>query len=142
LYGALLPLLNSGRIDLLDNQRLMMQLVNLERRTARSSKDSIDHPPGQHDDLANVVAGIGALCIATSGYSEHIYDLVNGVTVSQPAPHRFANGDARPTWGPQAPGAIDLGGAYVAPNYWTGGQNLAQDIAWEAYRAMMTAPKK
>jgi hypothetical protein len=141
LYGALLPLLNSGRIDLLDNQRLMMQLVNLERRTARSSKESIDHPPGQHDDLANVVAGIGALCIATSGYSEYIYDLVNGATVSQPAPHRFANGDARPSWGRDQPGAIDLGGAYAAPNYWTGGQNLAQDIVWERYREFMMGAK-
>jgi hypothetical protein len=33
------------------------QLVGLERRTARSGRDSIDHPPGGHDDLANCVAG-------------------------------------------------------------------------------------
>jgi hypothetical protein len=30
----------------------------LERRTARSGKDSIDHPPGAHDDVANAVAGV------------------------------------------------------------------------------------
>jgi hypothetical protein len=43
---------------LLDNERLTNQLCNLERRTARGGKDSIDHPPNQHDDIANVVAGV------------------------------------------------------------------------------------
>jgi hypothetical protein len=31
------------------------------RRTARSGKDSIDHGPGGHDDLANSVAGVADL---------------------------------------------------------------------------------
>jgi hypothetical protein len=57
LYRDLLPALNSGRADLLDNGRLTAQLCGLERRTARSGKDSIDHAPGGHDDLANAVAG-------------------------------------------------------------------------------------
>jgi len=30
----------------------------LERRTGRSGRDLIDHPPGGHDDLANAVAGL------------------------------------------------------------------------------------
>ena len=34
-----------------------LNLVSLERRTARSGKDSIDHAPGAHDDIANSVAG-------------------------------------------------------------------------------------
>ena len=34
-----------------------MQLSSLERRTARGGKDSIDHSPGMHDDIANAVAG-------------------------------------------------------------------------------------
>ena len=34
------------------------QLVGLERRTARSGRDTVDHTPGGHDDLANVVAGV------------------------------------------------------------------------------------
>jgi hypothetical protein len=50
-------LLNSGKIALLDHPRLIAQLCGLERRTARSGKDSIDHAPGAHDDLANAVAG-------------------------------------------------------------------------------------
>ena len=36
LYVDLLPLINSRRLDLLDNQKLINQLVGLERRTARS----------------------------------------------------------------------------------------------------------
>jgi hypothetical protein len=63
LYGALLPLLNSTRIDLLDSPRLVSQLANLERKTARGGRDSIDHPQGQHDDLANVCAGLAAITI-------------------------------------------------------------------------------
>ena len=58
LYFALLPLLNSRRIDLLDSKRLTAQLCGLERRTARGGRDSIDHAQGQHDDLANAVAGV------------------------------------------------------------------------------------
>jgi hypothetical protein len=57
LYHDLLPLLNARRIELLDLPRLSAQLCGLERRTARSGRDSIDHAPGGHDDLANAVAG-------------------------------------------------------------------------------------
>ncbi len=57
LYQNLLPLLTSGRADLLDEPRLIAQLVGLERRTARGGRDSIDHPPGGRDDAANAVAG-------------------------------------------------------------------------------------
>jgi hypothetical protein len=58
LYQDLLPLLNARRIELLDHPRLSAQLCGLERRTARSGRDSIDHAPGGHDDLANAVAGV------------------------------------------------------------------------------------
>jgi hypothetical protein len=57
LYQALLPLVNSGGVDLLDSDRLAHQLVGLERRTARGGRDSIDHGRGGHDDVANAVAG-------------------------------------------------------------------------------------
>jgi hypothetical protein len=58
IYRDLLPRLNSGEVDLLDNQRLISQLLSLERRTARGGRDSIDHPPGAKDDLCNSVAGV------------------------------------------------------------------------------------
>jgi hypothetical protein len=57
IYQDLLPLINSGAVDLLDNERLQQQLVMLERRTSRGGRDSIDHTPGAHDDVANAVAG-------------------------------------------------------------------------------------
>lgn len=57
LYRDCLPLLNSGRVQLLNIPRLASQFCGLERRTSRSGRDSIDHAPGAHDDIANVVAG-------------------------------------------------------------------------------------
>jgi hypothetical protein len=63
-YQAALPLLNSGRVELLDLPRLVSQICSLERRTARGGKDSIDHPPGAsfHDDVANSALACLALC--------------------------------------------------------------------------------
>ena len=57
IYRDALPLLNSRKCQLLDIRRLISQLHGLERRTARGGKDSIDHGPGAHDDVANAVAG-------------------------------------------------------------------------------------
>jgi hypothetical protein len=62
LYVELLLRIHSGEVELLDNPKLVSQLVNLERKTARGGKDSIDHPPGGHDDLANAAAGAIFLC--------------------------------------------------------------------------------
>ena len=72
IYQSFLPALNSGRVELLNLPRLASQLCGLERRTARSGRDSIDHAPGGHDDVANVVAGV----------------LLN-VTAAKPQPARF-----------------------------------------------------
>ena len=62
LYLALLPLMNSGVVELRNIERLKVQLLGLERRTARGGRDSVDHGPGAHDDVVNVAAG--ALVIA------------------------------------------------------------------------------
>jgi hypothetical protein len=56
----MLPLLNSGHIVLPRHDRLIAQLVGLERRVSRVGRDSIDHAPGGHDDLTNAVAGVAA----------------------------------------------------------------------------------
>jgi hypothetical protein len=63
LYLDLLAAINSRRVALLDNARLISQLVGLERRTARSGRDSIDHAPGAKDDVVNAVAGLCAAAI-------------------------------------------------------------------------------
>jgi hypothetical protein len=61
-YRDFLPFVNSARIELLDHTRLTSQACGLERRTARSGKDSIDHMPGAHDDLINVTALCLVMC--------------------------------------------------------------------------------
>lgn len=66
LYQGMLPLLNSGRLELLDSQRLVDQIAGLERRVARGGRESIDHAPHAHDDLANVVAGLARLSVDNS----------------------------------------------------------------------------
>lgn len=66
LYRDLLPVLNSGRAVLLDSDRLVNQLTGLERRVSRGGRESIDHAPNSHDDLANAVAGALDLVSARS----------------------------------------------------------------------------
>ena len=63
LYLELLPAINSAKVELLDNARLLSQLRSLERRTSRVGRDTVDHGPGGHDDVANAVAGalVGAM---------------------------------------------------------------------------------
>jgi hypothetical protein len=65
-YLELLPFVNGRKVDLLDVPKLTNQLVGLERRTARGGRESIDHAPGAHDDLANAVAGVCYLLRANS----------------------------------------------------------------------------
>jgi hypothetical protein len=65
LYVELLPRINTGSVDLLDNARMITQLINLERRTGRGTgRDIVDHPRDQHDDLINSAAG--ALLLASA----------------------------------------------------------------------------
>jgi len=65
LYGEVLPLLNSLKVELLDQPRLVNQFLGLERRTSRQARDTIDYAPGGHDDVANAAAG--ALVRAAEG---------------------------------------------------------------------------
>lgn len=57
IYMEFLPLVNAATCELLDLPVLMRQLVGLERRTARGGRDSVDHPRGARDDVANAAAG-------------------------------------------------------------------------------------
>lgn len=61
LYRDMLPLLNSRKADLLDQAVIVTQIVGLERRVARGGRESIDHAPNSHDDVANSVAGVLSL---------------------------------------------------------------------------------
>lgn len=78
--------MNGGRVRLLDLPRLRAQLVQLERRTARGGRDTVDHAPGGHDDLANAAAGalLGTL-IANLGMYEYYRGLATQAA-EPPAP--------------------------------------------------------
>src|SRR5262249_5198735 len=57
------------RLVLPRNERLVAQFASLERTVARGSgRDNIDHPPNQHDDLCNAVAGAAWLAACRGGY--------------------------------------------------------------------------
>jgi hypothetical protein len=76
LFRDMLPLLNSGHIVLPRHDRLIAQIVSLERRVSRAGRDSIDHPPGGHDDVANAVAGVAAAIASGVGtaWCNLVYD--------------------------------------------------------------------
>jgi hypothetical protein len=69
LYNECLPLLNAHKVELLDHRKLALQFASLERRTIRggSRGDSVDHPPGLHDDCANAAAGALVLAAGKRG---------------------------------------------------------------------------
>jgi hypothetical protein len=62
-YLECTPLFSSGRVRLLDHDRLITQLRQLERRVRPGGRDSITHPSRGHDDCAT--AACGALWLAT-----------------------------------------------------------------------------
>lgn len=85
LYRDALPLINSRSCELLDHPRLLAQLVGLERRVGRSGKDSIDHAPGQHDDVINAVAGALVLTGARTTRPMQVCDALTGRQIARPS---------------------------------------------------------
>jgi hypothetical protein len=66
IYMDCLPLINSGRVRLLDNRRLINQFAGLERLST-ATREKVDHCPGAQDDCSNAAAG--ALTLAATGAS-------------------------------------------------------------------------
>lgn len=83
IYAELLPLVNTDMVEILDNATLRTQLLALQRRPMRGGRDSIDHPSGGHDDIANAAAGA--------------LTLVTGVGVKVKKRVRFSVGDGDET---------------------------------------------
>jgi hypothetical protein len=77
IYKDSLPLLTSGRLLLPRHDRLIHQLASLERRSGRGGRDTIDHPPGANDDIANVVLGAADMLATRVGGSYNI-DVLGG----------------------------------------------------------------
>jgi hypothetical protein len=63
LYLRMLPLLLSGRLRLLDNEKLRKQFISLERTLHAGGRETVEEPfrSGSHDDLCNVVSGAAVL---------------------------------------------------------------------------------
>lgn len=87
-YLELLPLVNSGRVRLLDLPEPLRELRGLERKRGASGRDKVDHRHGSHDDQA--VACAGAL-----------------VNTAAPAPHSVQTIRVS-GWGGPAPGSSSL----------------------------------
>jgi hypothetical protein len=63
IYIAFLPLLTSGRAQLLEHPRARAQAIALERRSLPSGQDKVGHPEGAaKDDVINAVAGALVCC--------------------------------------------------------------------------------
>lgn len=62
LYLEALPKFAQGLVRIPEHRDLVRELRLLERRTSRSGRDSVDHPGGATDDLANALAGAMAIC--------------------------------------------------------------------------------
>jgi hypothetical protein len=98
LYRELLPLLTSGRTELLDHARLATELLGLERRTARGGRDSIDHGPGGHDDLANAAAGALVLASAAPTAIMLFSDEPGGEVLQAKSSYLHQIKQAQPDW--------------------------------------------
>lgn len=51
---------------------MITQFVGLERKTSRAGRDTIDHAPGSHDDLANSAAGAVVMAAAVKFFEPKI----------------------------------------------------------------------
>ncbi len=71
---------------MLDDKKLLAQLGNLERRTSRNGRDTVDHPPGGHDDIANSVAGAVVHAAGRSGIGFSVPKAIPKPTPVDPKP--------------------------------------------------------
>jgi hypothetical protein len=84
IYTNLLPLINSCRVELLDEPRSIAQLCSLERSSVRGGQSKIDHPPNSHDDCINAIAGVAVACINKYGNYDLQYRGFNDDDPSDP----------------------------------------------------------
>jgi hypothetical protein len=58
IYLHALPAWTSNSVAMLANPLAIDQTANLRRKIGQGGRETVDHPRGAHDDLANVVAGV------------------------------------------------------------------------------------
>lgn len=76
MYLDFLPALHSQRVRLLDAPRLLAQFGALERRVGFGGRDSVDHPPRGHDDVANAAAGALGLVLDAMAQGPMVIDVL------------------------------------------------------------------
>jgi hypothetical protein len=62
---GLLPIVNAGKVKLLDQPEVLRELRGFERQRRTAGKDMVGHRPGGHDDTAAAVAGVVAILAST-----------------------------------------------------------------------------
>jgi hypothetical protein len=101
IYLNAVGLFTAGRVNLPDSPRLVHQLISLERRAARSSgHDTVDHPAGGHDDLANACCG----CLVALAGKPGAFILSRPALqkfASIPRGDRFSKSSALPNFSPR-----------------------------------------
>lgn len=75
LYVELVPVVNAGGLELLDQAELLRELRGLERRRGNSGRDRVDHRRGAHDDRANALAGLVSLLPASRSGARMVHAL-------------------------------------------------------------------
>jgi hypothetical protein len=94
-YVELAAIVNARRIELPDVPLLRTQLAALRRRVGRNGREYVDHPDGEHDDIANVVAGVAVEVLQPASVAGGVGTAITGER--QPADLVDA-GAARPSW--------------------------------------------
>jgi len=74
IYLELVPLVNSGRVGLLDVPEALRELRGLDRRRGFGGRDKVDVQGGRgHDDQANVIAGALVLAAESKRASKSVF---------------------------------------------------------------------
>jgi hypothetical protein len=81
IYASFEPLLNSGRVELLDHPKLMQQLIGLIRKG-----EKIDHAQGDHDDFSNAACGAITLVTQVEQPRAWMVNFQTGEVISEPEP--------------------------------------------------------
>jgi len=138
LYLELLPAILSGKVALLDSPRLLTQFVRLERRALSGGKDKVTHPParGEHDDLANAVAGLVSLLLVPAAkkiatWSTGSEDTRRSPRAAPSAKPPTPSGDRKAREGPRRP--MEGYGEPDAPGF--GGDVSWGSVATPAFRS-------
>ena len=84
IYLECLPQFSTGSVALLDVPVLRNELAQLERRTSRSGRDSVDHGPGWHDDHANACCGVLALLAARESQQAYMIPIIECTGSGEP----------------------------------------------------------